>query len=134
MQLLFILMKRNYYPQLIQLTEYVEEKIASKLESYYLEEYKKNNWNILNTVKGGGLGGNFIKWNYSICENEALKYNSYSEMKKESPNIYNKIIKSGWCDELCGHFKEKEQKIPVIGTLSIIVLKKQKNLEILPNS
>ena len=35
----------------------VDEKKAAELECYWMEEYKKNNWQLLNLAKCGSLGG-----------------------------------------------------------------------------
>jgi hypothetical protein len=48
-------------PIIKQLTEYIDEEEASKLEGFYVEKYKTDEWIILNRIKTGSIGGNIIK-------------------------------------------------------------------------
>lgn len=42
-------------------------------------------------------------WTYETCKEEALKYDSFSKLKKESSSAYNVIRKNNWFQELCSH-------------------------------
>lgn len=48
--------KTNLIPEIIILTDYLPAKTAQKMEDFYINKYKNNNWNLLNKVKGGSLG------------------------------------------------------------------------------
>ena len=93
----------NLTPKLIQLTDYILAKDASKLESEYVDLYNKNNWIILNKSKAGGIGGNVIKWTKEKCKEEALKYNNIKDFFNNSKRAYIKSIKSKWLDDICDH-------------------------------
>jgi isopentenyldiphosphate isomerase len=45
-------------------------------------------------------------WTKERCQEEALKYNSRSEFKKNSP-AYSASLRNGWLDEICSHMKSK---------------------------
>ena len=49
--------KTNLTPKLIKLTELIPAKEAQIKEAEFINQYKENNWNILNKVKAGSLGG-----------------------------------------------------------------------------
>ena len=44
------------------LNEYTDRTLAQKLEKFYLDDYFKKGWNILNSAKPGALGGKYIYW------------------------------------------------------------------------
>jgi hypothetical protein len=86
----------------------VDENTAQIIESKTELEYKLNGWTILNTAKTGSLGGNKIKWDYNMCEQEALKYDCRSHFKKESPSAYQSAKNMGWLDVICQHMVYKK--------------------------
>ena len=55
---------------------------------------------------------NVIKnvWTKEKCQEEALKYNSRSDFRKNSMSSYNKSIKKKWLDEICSHMIVKRNK------------------------
>ena len=81
----------------------LDELDASNMEIFYIEEYKKNGWVLLNRAKGGGLGGNNIIWTYEECAKEALKYNTRSEMYFSNASAYCSAIGNGWMDKISSH-------------------------------
>jgi len=85
----------------------VDEKKASLLEIYYIEKYRKNNWVLLNKIKGGGLGGNNLKWTKNNIQTEALKYNTRSEFQCKSRTAYNAARRYKILDEICSHMISK---------------------------
>ena len=95
--------KTNLIPEFKQLTEYIEVEEAQKLEGKYVDEYRKNGWNILNEVKTGGLGGSEIIWNIEKCKEEALKYTKKRDFKTKSAGAYNAARKLKILDEICEH-------------------------------
>lgn len=94
-------------PILKQLTEYVSVDYASKLEEVYIQSYKMNGWNVLNRIKGGGIGGNSEMWTYNNCKEEALKFNYRNDFKKNSGSAYRISLKNKWLNEICEHMSNK---------------------------
>lgn len=78
---------------------------AGILEQKTIEEYRNDGWNILNTSKGGGMGGKEIKWTKELIMKEALKYNTRSEFRKKSPKGYDAAIRNNLLDVVCSHMK-----------------------------
>lgn len=95
--------KTGYQPIIKQLTEYVDVKIASKLEGEYVEKYRKDGWKILNVAKTGSIGGDTLKWNKTLCSIEAKKYGTRNEFRLKSAGAYGSASKRGWLDEICSH-------------------------------
>jgi putative NADPH-quinone reductase len=54
--------------------------------SHMLELHKPNNY-----------------WTKERCQEEALKYNSKGEFRKNSPSAYDTSHRNGWIDEICSH-------------------------------
>jgi predicted GIY-YIG superfamily endonuclease len=86
-----------------QLTDYLDVDIIKKLEDEKIEEYRNNNYNILNEIKGGGIGGSIIKWTENLCKIEALKYDNKKDFYKNSPGAYLKCSRNGWMNSACSH-------------------------------
>ncbi len=94
-------------PEYIILTkEPLHELDASNMEKYYMTDYKKNGWILLNKMKGGGLGGNYILWTYEKCKVEALKYKTKSEFSGKNASAYCSALKYGWLDEISSHMSQ----------------------------
>jgi predicted GIY-YIG superfamily endonuclease len=93
----------NLTPKFIQLTDYMDEQVASKEETVWENKYITEGWNMLNILKTGGLGGCILKWGYDSCEEESLKYKIRSEFQKGSNGAYRSSWKNGWLDEICSH-------------------------------
>lgn len=95
---------------------------SQKKEINLIEEYKINNWILLNKTIGGSLGKNNTKWDLNKCKEEALKYNSRLEFKKKSHTAYKFSLKNKIIDEVCSH---------MIKIRKLKIIKKSKyNLEI----
>lgn len=93
----------NIIPIRKQLTEYINVNEAVKMEKYYVDKYKENDWVILNKAKTGSIGGNIIKWTYDNCLTEAKKYNRRADFKNESCGAYYSAIKNNWLDSITTH-------------------------------
>jgi hypothetical protein len=94
--------KTGLIPTKTQLTDYDDVEIISKLEDVYIEKYKADGWKMLNTRKGGAIGG-APKWTFNKCKKEASKYNSRVEFQKNSNGAYSRAQLEGWLDEICKH-------------------------------
>lgn len=88
-----------------QLTDYLDIDIIKKMEDEKIEEYRNNNYNILNEIKGGGVGGSIIKWTKNKCKEEALKYNCKKDFYENSTGSYLRCSRSNWIDDVCSHMK-----------------------------
>jgi hypothetical protein len=44
-------------------------------------------------------------WTKERCQEEALKYKTRSDFKRDSPSAYNRSRDQGWTDHLCAHMK-----------------------------
>jgi hypothetical protein len=82
---------------------------AGKMEEEKEKEYINSGWVILNVAKTGSLGGMTIKWTKEKCQEEALKYNSRNEFRKNSSGAYDTSRKNGWLDEICSHMVELQK-------------------------
>jgi predicted GIY-YIG superfamily endonuclease len=78
---------------------------AIKIECLLIEKYRNKGYKVLNISKGGGLGGNVIKWTDENIKEEALKYNNRSSFKRSSL-LYSTACKRGILDEICKHMKK----------------------------
>lgn len=92
-------------PEFKQLTEYLDKDIASLKEQEYVENYKKNNWIILNKVKAGNLGGDYLKWTKEKCQKESLKYKTRIEFQENNHACYESARRNGWLKEICSHME-----------------------------
>ena len=86
--------KTGLKPEFKELSNFLDKEIASIKEGEFLEKYKIEGWNILNKAKTGGLGGTYVKWTLEKCLNEAKKYNSIKEWRKNSMNSYLAVIRN----------------------------------------
>jgi predicted GIY-YIG superfamily endonuclease len=96
----------NLTPKFIQLTDYMDEELASKEETMWENKYISEGWNMLNIKKTGGLGGGNLKWDYDSCKEESLKYKSRFEFYKGSSGAHESSRRNGWLDEVCSHMVE----------------------------
>jgi len=91
-----------------QLTNYVNEKEAQRLENFYVKLYQIMGWKILNIQKSGNLGSKKRKWTKEKCQIEALKYNNRTIFSKKSGSAYNSARKNDWLEEICSHMIKKK--------------------------
>lgn len=93
-------------PEIEKLTDYVERSEAAKLEINIIDQFKNNNWIILNKIKGGGLGGNSIKWTKERCIEVALKCNGKKDFTVRYPGARSAALKNNWLNEINKLFPE----------------------------
>ncbi len=101
--------KTNIITLPVRLTDYLPVDKASFLEGEYINKYRESGWIILNKCKPGGIGSNKIKWTKERCHEEALKYNSKYEFRKNSNRAYIKAKNSKWLDEICHHIIDNKK-------------------------
>lgn len=87
-----------------KITDYLDSNLASKLEGEILKKYIDDGWNVLNRNKTGSLGGDHRVWKYDTCKEEALKYETFDDFRKNNNNCLSAIYKNGWMD-LLKHLK-----------------------------
>ena len=106
--------KTGIEPELHIKTDYIDVNDAIELEGKILNEYKENNWIILNQVKTGGIGSNDIKWTIETCKEESLKYKKASHFNRGSSGAHKTAIKYNLLYELFpntsknGYWNDKE--------------------------
>lgn len=84
-----------------ELTGYMEESKASIEEGVFEQYYIDNGWIILNKVKTGSLGGRTPIYTFDICLEEALKYDNYTDFRKNCTYLCNKAVHMDWISEIC---------------------------------
>jgi predicted GIY-YIG superfamily endonuclease len=99
--------KTNLTPIVKLISDYIDSDEAILLEGDTLEKYKENGWNILNSAKTGGLGGNIIKWTYDACLDEIKKYNNLKDFRLKSSGAYNSIRRNKWIDILDKYYPNR---------------------------
>lgn len=96
--------KTNLTPNLKILTNLLPSKISRLKEIQWLNQYKKNNWTLLNKIKAGGLGGTKIRiWNKRKCLLDAKRFNSRKQWSKKSAGAYDAALRYGWYHECVKH-------------------------------
>jgi predicted RNA-binding protein YlxR (DUF448 family) len=78
--------KENIFTE--KITDYLNVDVASNLEKIKIQEYKEKGYKVLNTSKGGGIGGNILYWTDDKILKEAEKFNTVKEWLSKSPKSY----------------------------------------------
>lgn len=87
-------------PKMEILEDNLTLKEGQQREKYWIEYYKKKDYNVLNKAVGGGLGGiSRGKWDYEKCLEEAKKHTSMKSFRKNSLGAYNCAVKNKWINE-----------------------------------
>lgn len=124
--------RTNLTPILKQLTEYISMDDASILENEFIEKYKNNGWNVLNGIKGGGIGSSERIWTKEKCQIVALKYNTRTEFYRGSNNVYTAASRYCWLNDICSHMIIK-QKHWTVEECRILALKYSARYEFAKN-
>jgi len=103
-------LKTNSDFELIQLTPYIEENLAAKLEELFKIHYINQGWNILNVGKCGNLGGSVIIWTFEKVKEDALLYENPITWEKHSAGAIDAARRNGWYKEVTKHMKIQKQK------------------------
>lgn len=78
---------------------------AAELEEFLIEEYKRYGFNILNKVKGGGLGSCKIYWTFDKIKEQALLYTNRTEFQQNNGGAYTAAQRNGWLDKIYEHME-----------------------------
>lgn len=95
------------------LPKIVEENLtqieARTEEGFWVEEYKRNGWNVINKAKTGRYSSSVGCNSYIIIDelkeylrNEAKKYKNRAQYERESCGHYNTCLEMGWLEEFFG--------------------------------
>jgi predicted GIY-YIG superfamily endonuclease len=80
--------------------EYIDAEDAQNLEKCTIDKYKLEGWNVLNKIKGGGLGSCKRIWEKDKIIEIALIYTKMNDFKKNSPKAYQAARTYGLLDEI----------------------------------
>jgi predicted GIY-YIG superfamily endonuclease len=104
--------KTNLSPLFKKISEdYLDAQDALNLEICTIEKYRNEGWNILNIRKGGELGFACSRiYTFEKVKEEASKYKSVGEFKKNALEYYRAAIRNGWFDEITSNMDRKARK------------------------
>jgi hypothetical protein len=80
--------------------DFLPVKEAQVTEQSYIDEYAKNGWKILNKVSAGALGNRDRFYTLDMVKNEAEKYNTIKDFKRNSPKFYNAASRYNWLKDI----------------------------------
>lgn len=93
----------DHLPEPIVIEEGLTLIESQEKEDFYVNEYRRNGWQILNTGKTGAnissVGSYIIKWTYESCKALALTCKSRKEFGRRSSAAYALAREKGWIDE-----------------------------------
>lgn len=95
--------KTGLIPTCEKLTGYVDREEAQLLENYWIENCKNEGCIILNSTKGGNLGGNNLKWTFEKCKESSLLCKTTSEFRKRFSGAVASSRKNGWYVDITSH-------------------------------
>ncbi len=110
-------------PQRIRLNSWTKELCHAEALKYKTRnEWQKNNSNSYRAAKSNGWFNEFTShmiilkvkesyWTKEHCIENALKFKTKGEWKKNGFSSYNAAKKNGWLDECCKHMKNYGQKV-----------------------
>jgi len=97
------IVKTGLTPLIKKISDYIDVKEAQELERCSVDLYKNGGWIILNKVKAGGLGACKKVWTKDKVEEEAKKYTTRKDFKKNSHSAYVIAVREGWIDDVTQH-------------------------------
>lgn len=72
------------------------------MEDFWVKEYSKNGWNVLNKAKTGELSGSLgavKKWTYEACKEFCKDYKYRGEVENANYSCYFTCLRNWWFDE-----------------------------------
>lgn len=88
------------YPKYKILEENLKSTEAQRQENFWVYFYKNNGWKIFNIIKTGSLGGIEKKWTKKELQEEANKYQTRGEFRKNNNSAYNAASKKNIMNHL----------------------------------
>ena len=82
---------------------------AAELEIETIKKFRSLGFNVLNTMKGGGLGGKAV-WTIESCREEASKFDTRGDFATHATRAYNAAWEKGWLDEICAHMPKRKPR------------------------
>ena len=86
--------------------KYLEENLTIKegrdRECFWIDEYKRLGWIVLNKAKGGSIGRighKFSKYTYDVCYEIAKECDSRKTFEKRNKSAYQVAVKNKWIDD-----------------------------------
>lgn len=87
-------------PNLKIITDYLYVTEAQIMENKILEEYKDNNWYILNVAKTGSVGGfSILNYTKQSCKEKYLLCKNRTEFKMKYRSFYRTSLKNKWIND-----------------------------------
>lgn len=83
---------------------------SQEREDFWKKKYLEDGWKTINkgaTGAGKGSLGATVKWTYDTCKEEASKYGSREELKRNCQGCYHACMKNGWLYEFFGDLVNK---------------------------
>ena len=87
------------------LTDWIHKDIAGQVEDAYIKKFAAEGWKMLNTQKGGGLGGTTKLYTDRRLQRESMKYKYIEDFRENSPGCYYYIRSHNLLDKYCSHMK-----------------------------
>lgn len=92
-----------------QVTGFVDQNTAAKLENKYLLIMKNLGFTTVNVATTGALGFCERYWTFERVKEEALKYNTKKEFREKSPSCQSLTKMRGWMAEVTSHMEIERQ-------------------------
>lgn len=91
-------------PEIVILKEKLLPTESQYWEDYYVKDFFKRGYKIINRAKTGvdvgSLGGGFIKWTKKATFLESKKYRTFGEFRNGNPSASNAASRNGWLKEM----------------------------------
>jgi len=104
------MVKTGLTPQLRRLTDYISYDQAAKEEGNWVNEYKKNGWNILNQRPTGSLSLRKSIYTKDNCKKILLKSKFVHEVNSQHPNLLHRCKIHGWHKGLIARLTTKKNR------------------------
>ena len=92
------------------ISEWMDETEASEKEDSMIEKHRAKGWKMLNTAKGGGLGGSHGFITKDLCIETAKGYEYKGDFISDHESMYVVACREGWWPEVCKNLKNKPNK------------------------
>lgn len=88
---------------------FIPTELAQLIEKTLIKVYTEKGFKVLNSDKGGGIGGTKLKWTNEKLRIEAKKYKTRGEFQINSASAYSSAHKRGLLNQICGHMYEPKK-------------------------